>query len=98
MKSDNVSNFNMGNTGIESTKDFSSFSENGQKYLILASLPSLISRSTLEFFCDERESAFCYNWLARQSSLYKTNADGFLILNDDAKRQARTALRRGMQG
>ena len=43
MKSDNVSNFNMGNTGIENTKDFSSFSENGQKYLILASLPSLIS-------------------------------------------------------
>ena len=93
MKSDNVSNFNMGKSGIESTKGFSSFSENGQKYLILASLPSLISRSTLEFFCDERESAFCYNWLARQSFLYKTNSDGFLILNDDIKSQARVALK-----
>ena len=96
MKSDKVVNLNMGNSGnsgLKNTNDFSSYSEKHQRYLILASLPTLINRYTLEFFCDARESAFCYNWLIRQNSLVKTNPDGFLILNENIKEQARAALK-----
>ena len=96
MKSDKVVNINMGNSGnsgLKNTNDFSSYSEKHQRYLILACLPTLINRYTLEFFCDARESAFCYNWLIRQNSLVKSNPDGFLILNENIKEQARAALK-----
>ena len=55
--------------------------------------PVLINRYTLEFFCESKDSAFCYNWLLRQPAIAKPNADGFLVLNKDIRKKALASLR-----
>ena len=89
MKSDTVHKQSMASSNKArndiTQRDISSFSANGQKFLELACLPSLINRYTLEFFCESKDSAFCYNWLLRQPAIAKPNADGFLVLNKDIK-------------
>ena len=88
MKSDKVVNINMGNSGNRDRKTqviFHPTLKNIKDISYSPACPHLSIRSTLEFFCDARESAFCYNWLIRQNSLVKTNPDGFLILNENIK-------------
>ena len=73
--------------------DISTYPSKEQKYLSLACLPSRINRYTLEFFCDSTASAYCYNWLLRQPDLAKQTEDGFLVLNEDIRNQARAFLK-----
>lgn len=97
MKSDTVHKQSMASSNKDrndiTQRDISSFSANGQKFLELACLPSLINRYTLEFFCESKDSAFCYNWLLRQPAIAKPNADGFLVLNKDIRKKALASLR-----
>ena len=97
MKSDTVHKQAMASSSKErndtTQRDLSSFSAKEQKFLELACLPSLINRYTLEFFCESRDSAFCYNWLLRQPAIAKPNADGFLVLDKDIRKQAMASLR-----
>ena len=97
MKSDTLTNnpFGMSNknrSGIVAD-DISTYPSKEQKYLSLACLPSRINRYTLEFFCDSTASAYCYNWLLRQPDLAKQTEDGFLVLNEDIRNQARAFLK-----
>ena len=55
--------------------------------LLFASYPKRINRYNLEFFCNPREAAFCYNWLKRQKNLAQAQSDGDLILNDEFRNQ-----------
>ena len=69
---------------------FSDFSEKELSHLLLASYPSRINRYNLEFFCEPREAAFCFNWLKRQKALVEIQPDGDLILNGDFRSQMRS--------
>lgn len=66
---------------------FSDFTEKELNYLLFASYPKRINRYNLEFFCNPREAAFCFNWLKRQKNLAYAQTDGDLILNDEFRNQ-----------
>ncbi|MDG1325295.1 MAG: hypothetical protein P8P49_05970, partial [Opitutales bacterium] len=71
------------------TPNFSDFTEKELNYLLFASYPSQVNRYNLEFFCNSRDAAFCFNWLKRQKNLAQVQSDGDLIMNDDFRTQMR---------
>jgi hypothetical protein len=84
-KEDNV----MSNQDKIDTPNFSDFTEKELNYLLFASYPSKVNRYNLEFFCNSRDAAFCYNWLKRQKNLAQIQPDGDLIMKDDFRTQMR---------
>ena len=70
--------------------DLSQFSEKEIERLSFAAYPERINRYNLEFFCSQREAAFCFNWLKRNSKLCNTEQDGDLILHKHIRDAALT--------
>lgn len=67
----------------------SSYTEDEQRYLALASYPCRASRYSLEHFTDSRNAALCYNWLKRKPELFSLHPSGDLILKDVPRSHAR---------
>ena len=57
-------------------------SEKDKGYLLTACLPHKINRHTLEFFCDARTAAYCYNWLSRRPEYATRDILDYFILNE----------------
>ena len=70
--------------------DLSQFSEKEIERLSIAAYPGRINRYNLEFFCSQREAAFCFNWLKRNLKLCKLDQDGDLILHAHIRDAVRT--------
>lgn len=67
-------------------------SEKDKRYLLTACLPQKINRHTLEFFCDSRTAAYCYNWLSRRPEYAKRDILDYFTLNEGIRSSARSAL------
>jgi len=79
----------MSNLDKIDTPNFSDFTEKELNYLLFASYPSKVNRYSLEFFCNSRDAAFCFNWLKRQKNLAQLQPDGDLLMMDDFRTQMR---------
>ena len=66
-------------------------SEKDKRYLLTACLPQKINRYTLEFFCDSRTAAYCYNWLSRRPEYTTRDILDYFILNEGIRSSARSA-------
>ena len=63
-----------------------------KRYLLTACLPQKINRHTLEFFCDSRTAAYCYNWLSRRPEYATRDILDYFTLNEGIRSSARSAL------